>query len=49
MVKPLLGHLATFFATDDDPHPGDDSHALNWDDELESGWDPMDDVDDDEM
>ncbi|WP_433499080.1 hypothetical protein ACQP1K_01615 [Sphaerimonospora sp. CA-214678] len=46
MVKSLLEHLATLFGVDDDPHMGDDSHALNRDDELENGWEGVDDVDD---
>ncbi|MFC0866334.1 hypothetical protein ACFHYQ_28980 [Sphaerimonospora cavernae] len=45
MVKPLLGHLATLFGADDDPHLGDDSHARGREEEWDDEWDHMDDAD----
>ncbi len=43
MLKLLLQQMAEFLDTDDDPHLGDDAHALDQDDYAEE----TDDLDDD--
>jgi hypothetical protein len=35
MLRVILGHMATLFGADADPHLGDDAHALDHDEDID--------------